>query len=189
MKKILATIGVLGALVSTNASAVLMSEVADNAYISVGGYDIAWANPCAANSPSCGVIDLSYQSQFGWGLMSEGLFNQLGISAQSFVFDGANVDYASGNNLDEASGANVHHGGLVGLQGDVAVAAPWFSNVHLHIDYNDGFNGLWSFADNNGGALNEALVVRVSRAPEPSVLALLALGVIGVGFARKKKAA
>jgi hypothetical protein len=119
--------------------------------------------------------------------LSEGLFNQLGISAQSFVFDGANVDYASGNNLDEASGARVQN--VTGtLQGDIAVATPWFSNSYLHIDWGNGDAGLWSFSDNNGVSYSESLVVRRS-APEPSVLALLALGVIGVGFARKKKAA
>lgn len=187
MKKLLIAGSFLGMLLSANAHAILMTEVSENAYISVGGYDIAWAAPCAAVSPSCGAIDLSYQSQFGWGLMEEDLFQQLNISAYDFAFDGANVDAVTGNNYDEISGASLAHQ-IYAVPNDVAVAAPWFSNAHNHVDWGNGVDGLWSFSDNNGVSYSESLVVRAS-VPEPSTLALLGLGLVGLGFSRKKKAA
>jgi len=39
-----------------------------NAYITIGLHDWAWANPCNPDPPSCGTIDLTYQSQCGWRL-------------------------------------------------------------------------------------------------------------------------
>ncbi|WP_051902226.1 hypothetical protein, partial [Photobacterium sanctipauli] len=159
-----------GLFFSANSSAVLMSEVSENAYITIGNYDVAWASPCAAVSPSCAPIDLSYQSQFGWKVITEDLFNSLGLSATSFVFAGANVDYATGNNLDEATGATIAN--LAGQlpQGDVAVATPWFSSRYDHIDWGNGVDNKWSFADNNGLAYGDTIVARY--VPEPSSISL-----------------
>lgn len=179
---------VFGFIVSANSHAVLMTEVSENAYITVDGYDVAWAGPCAVSNPSCGAMDFSYQAQFGWEAMDTNLFTALGITAQDFVFDGANVDYASGNNLDEASGARVAAVGGTPPGGDVAVAAPWFSSRHLHIDWQDGYRNLWSFSDANGSSWWESLAVRQSQSvPEPAGLALLMLGLAGVVVARKRK--
>ena len=153
---------------ATSANAILMTEVSDNAYITVDGYDIAWAAPCALVTPSCGPVDLSYQSQFGWEAMSSTLFNQLGITASDFMFEGANVDAFTGNNLDEISGATLAQNPSLG---DIAVAAPWFSNNYLHVDWINGDAGLWSFSDNNGVDYGESLVVRVSQnQPIPCLL-------------------
>ena len=192
-KKILiAAIAFLG-LNSLTSAAVLQSEVASNAYITKGGYDIAWASPCAAVSPSCGAIDLSYQSQFGWELMTLDVWNAIGgVLATDFVFDGANVDYATGNNLDEASGAMVAATNSA-LTGDIAAAAPWFSNSYTHIDWSNGYDGSWSGLDFNFDNFSwaEGLVVRqASAVPVPAAVWLFGSGLMGlIGFSRRRKEA
>jgi len=172
----------LGFCVSANAAPILQ-PVPDNAYITIDGYDVAWAAPCAPEQPSCGVIDLTYQSQFGWDIMSTEMFNLLGISATDFVVAGGNVDYITGNNLDEISGARLSAIGAVPPTGDVAIAVPYFSTAHLHADWQDGYRNLW--APLTGISWHEALVVR--DVPEPTTLALFGIGLAGMGFARRKK--
>lgn len=161
----------------------LLAPVPTNAYITKGGYDVAWASPCAAEQPSCGPIDLTYQSQFGWQIMSEALFNQLAISAFDFVVTGGNVDYATGNNLDEVSGAYLASVGNPGPGGDVAIASPYFSTAHLHADWSDAIGLYWDPISTNSAA--DALVVRLQQGnvvPEPSTFLLLAGGISGLGL-------
>jgi hypothetical protein len=182
----LLVVSVLGLIMSTNANAILMTEVSDNAYISKGGYDIAWASPCAQVSPSCGVADYSFQAAFGWAAMSQGLFNSLAIVASDFLIAGGNVDALTGNNLDEISGATLFQNPSLG---DIAIATPWFSNSFVHADWANGAAGFWSFSDNNGSAIAESLAVRESSdVPEPVTLALMSLGLLGIGFSRRRMA-
>ena len=176
----------------TNA-ALLLTEVSDNAYITVGGYDIAWISPLSSNSST---IDLSYQSQFGWSIMSKAIYDEIGgLTSSDFSFDGANVDYVTGNNLDEISGANVQYAVAPAPLFDVAVATPWFSTTYTHIDWGQGTIGAWSLADWESplscpNTCNETLAVRVSHVesvPEPSTLAIFALGFMGLASRIFKK--
>jgi hypothetical protein len=48
------------------ASAAQNVPVPASNFIVKGGIDWAWASPCAAFSPSCGTIDLSFQATQGW---------------------------------------------------------------------------------------------------------------------------
>jgi hypothetical protein len=187
LKMLKATIAGLVLSLSGIANAgVILTEVADNAYITVDGYDIAWAGPCAVAQSSCGPLDFSHQAQFGWEAMSSSLFAQLNITAFDFVFEGANVDALTGNNLDEASGATVAQNPFIG---DIAVAAPWFASAHKHIDWSNGVNGQWSFSDMNNSSYFDSLAVRVSTTdiPEPSTLAIFGLALIGFAASRCKK--
>lgn len=161
----------------------LQAPVPTNAYITKGGYDVAWAAPCAAEQPSCGPIDLTYQSQFGWQIMSSALFTQLAITAFDFVVTGGNVDYATGNNLDELSGAWLAALTSPYPGGDVAIASPYFSTMHFHADWVNGIDGLWDPISTAAHA--EALVVRQHQGnvvPEPSTFLLLAGGISGLGL-------
>lgn len=65
-KFLLATAAVAAAFAAAPAMAVINAPVPTDNYITVGGLDWAWAAPCAAYGPSCGVVDMSYQSTQGW---------------------------------------------------------------------------------------------------------------------------
>jgi hypothetical protein len=65
VKYLIATAGL--ALAAANpAHAAINAPVPVSDYITFGGLDWAWAQPCAAYGSSCGPVDLSYQSSQGW---------------------------------------------------------------------------------------------------------------------------
>jgi len=171
------------------AQAILTTQVASNAYITKNGLDVAWAAPCPPSTPSCGPVDLTYQAAYGWRIATQADMAVISISATDFSFVGANVDYATGNNLDEASGATLSAlSGTLPLY-DVAVAAPWFSS-YTHVDWSNGYDGLWAnlSAPGQWGSYYESIVVRSSAVvPEPSTYLLLGSGIAGLIVWRRKR--
>jgi len=160
-------------IMSASANATLLTgEVADDAFVTLSGYDLAWATPCSDGllENSCGAIDLSEQSGYGWKIMTSDLFASLNISASTFI-----VDYTS-SNTQSSNGINY------------AKASGWFSNLHSHIDIGDGLSGRWSFSDTVENCCNETIAYRTSvSVPEPTSVALFGLCLVGLGLARKKK--
>ena len=163
-------------------------DVPTNAYITIGDLDWAWAGPCAP-SGGCGNIDLSYQSQFGWRLPTLSEFTSSGVSANSFIVAGGNVDGATGNGVDELTGAYAYAapGGV-----DLAIAVPYFNLTWTHADFNDGASGLWALLltpQSGGYWYSETLVVRDSvhpaPVPEPGTMALFGIGAAMLAFRKK----
>ena len=165
--------------VTSAQAAFLDSPVPVNAYITFGGLDWAWANPCAPSSPTCGAIDLTYQSTQGWRLptLAEVL---AGPAGSDFVFAGANVPFLT--NLDPVSGA---YNGYLSTGGDFACATPYFSGIYHHCDFGDELpvrDGLYP----TGNSAEETWVVRGSSVPEPAVLTLIGAGLLGLGSLRRR---
>lgn len=190
MKKLLlATAATLLASGTANAALVDM-EVPDNAYITVGGFDWAWASPLDNNS-----LDLSFQSQFGWRLATvEELLNA--PDATQFLFAGANVPLGGS---DPVSGARFQFTDS-SLNQDGAVAAPYFSNFS-HVDWCNGpgsncarrGRGERPWAGLRGASsISESLVIRASlgAVPEPATWAFMifGFGAIGGAMRRQRKA-
>jgi hypothetical protein len=163
-----------GFQVNTAHALLLTSELDADAYVTLGSYDLAWASPCSDGilESSCGSVDLSVQAAYGWSIMDSALFSSLSVDASTFA-----VGYSS-SNTQLASGINY------------AKAAGWFTN-HGHIDVSDGLNGNWSFVDvADANSYMESIVYRKSAGavvPEPSIIALFGLGLVGIGFAGRRR--
>ena len=156
-------------------------QVPSNAFITHAGLEWAWAAPCAPVQPSCGVIDLSFQSGFGWRLPTSTEI-LLHPNATDFMFPGANVPFGG----SDANGA--HFQDLrSSLTGNAACAAPYFSTFHTHCDWGNGFDGLWAGLPGTE-SFWETLVVNgnandLNAVPEPSTFLLLGSSLAALGGA------
>jgi len=196
VKKVVAIL--CGLFMSASSHAALMTEVSDNAYITIGGYDIAWIAPVSQVLGSGWLpIDYSYQSQFGWSPLTLDVYTQIGgLDAIDFTGTGYNAIGNGSSYYDPISGGSAY--ASAGLN-SIAIATAWFSNEHFHIDYAQAIGGnAWSGLDFEGGscanACNEALAFRVSRAQvaavsAPATFLTFGLGLFGLALFRKKKAA
>jgi len=152
------------------------------------GLDIAWAAPCRAIDPSCGAIDLSFQSAFGWRLatLGEVVGVLASLVATDFVFAGANVPLGG----SDANGAHFDFGSPGAA---AACASPYFSNRFSQCNWGNapGSNGglvvPWGFGQADEATFSEAIAVRGASVPEPATLTLFGLGLLAMGFGRRRK--
>lgn len=163
------------------AHAIVDLPVPGDAYINVDGLDWAWAAPCAAVEPSCGVISLAFQASQGWRLPTPEEFAVHPL-APAFIFPGGNVPLGGSDAVN-----NQFQDGPP--PGAGACAAAYFSTVHTHCDWGNGLDGLWFDPAGGSDSYFETLVVRgefsgpVSGIPEPATWAMMLLGFFGLGAA------
>lgn len=164
----------------TAQAAFLDSPVPSNAYITVGGLDWAWAFPL----PAASGLDLSFQAGQGWRLPTAAELLSAPL-ATAFLFAGANVPLGG---TDPVSGAQFSATNA-NLNGAGACATPYFSNSYKHCDW---INGLGQQGDTWAGmpgapSYADQLVVRASAVSAPASMAVLGMGLLGLGAAVRRR--
>lgn len=75
------------------------------------------------------------------------------------------------------------------LNGAAACATPYFSNSFKHCDWHDGLGqpfGPWAGMPGAPGFADQ-LVVRASAVPAPASMAVLGMGLLGLGAAARRR--
>ena len=161
-------VGLSGA---ANAAPLFLGNVDSDEYITYGGLNWAWGSPCAGEAPSCAEGVTLHD---GWRIPTIAEFN-------------ARPDVSAF---------------LIGDEG-IACASGWFQGNYAHCDIGDALNGyLWhpSIAYSPYKYLYETWLVQDEEilsfsiatlvpVPEPATLAVLGMGFLGLGLARRRKTA
>ncbi|MET0049185.1 MAG: PEP-CTERM sorting domain-containing protein [Sedimenticola sp.] len=165
-----------GLAISSQASAVALlgQEPDPSRVINTGnGLEWVWAAPCAGEDPSCGGVQLHHGFRFATAdewissfLNLQGLITAFNIpNSTLFNNEGTCSAPEFSTNYDQCNGSDVHLG------------AVWHAPI-----------GIASALYVNDPAA-ETFLVRTAAVPAPATLALMGLGLAGIGFARKKKQA
>lgn len=153
---------------SAQALALLGQEPAPSFIVDAGGFEWVYAAPCAGEDPSCGIVQLHHGFSFATDAEWNASFADVSALVAAFTLPGGSTNCAS----------------------------TYFSTAHNHCDMSDTVQGyIWHSplalnASYRDASWAETFLIRASNntVPEPGSLALLGLGLAGLGFTRRRKA-